>query len=173
MIDDGGDKKNPSYSKNLKDIDKLVKARMDVPILTYNKNISIGGLTSPLDIPNRGYVDEEIKKIDKSKHPVSKNLQRIDDNVLALDKTISYPGNPDITDPTEITHKDYVDGKVETEVGEEVGKVKKVIEKVEEKTDREIKRLDKDKHPYSKKLDHLTTLIGIERADYGMDKLYY
>jgi hypothetical protein len=36
-------------SENLYNIDKLVKARMDLPILTYNKNITIGGLTNPLD----------------------------------------------------------------------------------------------------------------------------
>jgi hypothetical protein len=67
-------------SENLKNIDKLVKARADVPTLTYNKTLAIGGLTSDLDIPPKGYVDSQDDKLStKHEEDVKKLNKKIDD----------------------------------------------------------------------------------------------
>jgi len=62
----------------MKNIDKLVKARMDLPVLTYNKTITVGGLTDPLDIPNKGYVDKGLESVESknSGKPVFENINK-------------------------------------------------------------------------------------------------
>lgn len=70
---------------NLKNIDNLVKARMDVPTLTYKKKVGVGGLTSDLDIPNKGYVDYNINNI-KTTH--KKDVKDLSEQVSATNTRI-------------------------------------------------------------------------------------